>query len=187
MGRKTTKSLIKLPPSSGDLAYGPRGSFKVVKLLQRSQSMRATYWQPFGPIFNQLQRFQGDVNRLFDHWIGSDSPGSTPVGFPPVNIWEEGDQVRVQAELPGLDPATLEVLVSQGNQLTIKGERKKVLPDKAVWHRQERGAGAFSRTVPLPFLVDADHVEARLENGLLNVTLAKHASARPRKIAIKAE
>jgi len=136
---------------------------------------------------NPLQQFQGEVNRLLDQWIGGDSPLSSAAGFPPVNVWEEGDNVHVEAELPGLDASTLEVLVAEGNQLTLKGERKKAAPEQGVWHRQERGGGAFSRTVPLPFLVDPNQVDARLENGVLHVKLAKHESARPRKITVKAE
>lgn len=147
--------------------------------------MLSTRWQPFSPALNQLQQFQGEVNRLFDHWMRGDT--SAPAGYPAVNVWEEGDHVHVEAELPGLDAGSLEVFVAEGNQLTLKGERKQLSPGKGVWHRQERGSGAFERTVPLPFLVDANNVDARLENGVLHVQLAKHESARPRKISVKAE
>jgi HSP20 family protein len=61
------------------------------------------------------------------------------------------------------------------------------VPGKGIWHRQERGFGTFSRTLTLPFPVDPDKVDARLENGVLRVNLAKHESARPRKIQVKAE
>ena len=149
--------------------------------------MRAIRWQPLSPVFQQLQQFQGDVNRLFQNWLGNDSPLSAPAGYPPVNVWEEGDHVHVEAELPGLEQGSLEVLVAEGNQLTLKGERKKPIPEKGVWHRQERGSGVFNRTVALPYLVDANQVDARLENGVLHVKLAKHESARPRKIAVKAQ
>jgi len=145
--------------------------------------MRVARWQTFAPVANPLQEFQGEVNRLFDQWLGEKG---TPA-YPPVNIWEEKDHLYVEAELPGLDPATLEVLVAEGNQLTIKGERKKPAPEKGFWHRQERGSGRFARTVTLPYLVDAEHVEAKLEHGVLRVQLAKHESAKPRKIAVKAQ
>jgi HSP20 family protein len=77
--------------------------------------------------------------------------------------------------------------VTGGNQLTIKGEQKVNAGQKGAWHRRERGQGAFTRTLTLPFLVDPDKVEARLENGVLVVKLAKHESAKPRKIVVKAE
>jgi HSP20 family protein len=126
------------------------------------------------------------MNRLFDRWF--DVPTSSPVAvFPAVNVWEEGEEVLVEAELPGLDLKSLELLVTGGNQLTLKGERKFQVPEKGLWHRRERGYGEFVRTVMLPSLVNADRVEARLENGVLLVRLPKHESARPRKINVKAE
>jgi HSP20 family protein len=81
----------------------------------------------------------------------------------------------------------LEIYVTGGNQLIVKGERKPCLPEKGVWHRQERAFGAFHRSLTLPFAVDADKVEARLENGVLRLQLTKHESAKPRKIPVKAE
>jgi HSP20 family protein len=147
--------------------------------------MRASRWQSFRPVFNQLQQFQGEVNRLFDQWMGEGQAGAAV--FPLVNVWEEGDHVCVEAELPGLEPGSLELTVTGGNQLSLKGERKRPVPEKGVWHRQERQVGVFSRTLPLPYPVDPDKVEAKLENGVLRVRLAKHESARPRKISVKAE
>jgi HSP20 family protein len=135
-------------------------------------------------LWNQLQQFQGEMNRLFDRWGDG---GLSATAFPALNVWEEADQVFVEAELPGLDLKDLEIHVTGGNQLTIKGERKPNLPEKGVWHRRERAFGNFVRTLTLPFPVDPDKVDARLENGVLLVKLAKHESARPRKIPVKAE
>ena len=144
--------------------------------------MQSTRWQAFSPVWNQLQAFQHEMNRLFDRWSdGSSAAG----GFPALNVWEGGDQVFVEAEVPGLNLQDLEIYVTGGNTLTLKGERKPLTADKGVWHRQERGFGKFARTLTLPFPVDADKVEARLENGVLSLTLNKHESAKPRKIAVK--
>ena len=118
---------------------------------------------------------------------GGTGQGFGVVAFPALNVWEGGDQVSVEAELPGLDLKDLEIYVTGGNQLTLKGERRPTLPERGLWHRQERNFGPFSRTLALPFAVDADKVDARLENGVLTVKLAKHESAKPRKIAVKAE
>ena len=68
-----------------------------------------------------------------------------------------------------------------------KGERKPQVPEKATCHRQERGFGSFVRVLTLPFEVNRDNVDARFENGVLQVKLAKHESAKPRKITVKAE
>jgi HSP20 family protein len=137
-------------------------------------------------LWGHLQDLQGEMNRLFDRWGTSTGLWGAPT-FPALNVWEESDQVLVEAELPGLDLKDLEIYVTGGNQLTLKGERKPLALEKGVWHRRERSFGSFSRTLTLPFPVDPEKVEAKLENGVLLVRLAKHESARPRKIQVKAE
>jgi HSP20 family protein len=147
--------------------------------------MRAR-WQPFNPLWQQLHQFQSEMNRLFDHW-GDSTRGSTLATFPPVNVYEEGENLYVEAELPGVNLQDLEIYVNGQEQLILKGERKPQVPEKGVRHRQERSFGTFSRTVALPFAVDANKVDARLEQGVLRVQLVKHESARPRKIVVKGE
>jgi HSP20 family protein len=149
--------------------------------------MKSSRWQPFNPLWNQVQQLQSEMNRLFDRWGAPAAPFGNLVAFPPVNIWEDGEQLHVEAELPGLSLKDLEIFVTGGDQLTLKGERKTPSPEKAAWHRRERLYGSFHRTFTLPFRVDAEKVEACLENGVLHVTLAKHESARPRKIPVKGE
>ena len=148
--------------------------------------MRSTRWQSFNPVWNQLNHVQEEMNRLFDRWNNGSSVAG-PSCFPALNVWEDGEEVFVEAELPGLNLKDLEIYVTGGNQLIVKGERKPCLPEKGVWHRQERAFGAFQRSLTLPFAVDADKVEARLENGVLRLKLTKHESAKPRKIPVKAE
>jgi HSP20 family protein len=153
-------------------------------LEEENDAMTGSRYQPFSPLWNQLQQFQGEMNRVFDSWNGF---GGSLAAFPTVNVWEEGEQLHVEAELPGLDLNNLEIYVTGGNELTLKGQRQFNAPDKGAWHRRERTAGEFIRTLTLPYPVDPDKVEARLENGVLHITLAKHESARPRKIPVKAE
>jgi HSP20 family protein len=149
---------------------------------------RQNRWGTLDPVWNQLQGFQNEMNRLFDRWGGDGGHGFFGArAYPPLNGWEEGEAVFVEAELPGQDLKNLEIYVTGGNQLTLKGERKPCSVEKGVWHRQERNFGQFTRTLTLPFPVNPDKVEARLENGVLRIQLAKHESARPRKIEVKAE
>jgi HSP20 family protein len=77
------------------------------------------------------------------------------------------------------------VTVTQGDQLTISGERKPDTADGCVWHRQECGHGRFSRTVTLPAIVDVDMIEASYDAGVLTLTLPKSEKAKPRRIAVK--
>jgi HSP20 family protein len=139
-------------------------------------------------VWNHLQQLHDEMSRLFSR-LGEDGPRWLEFGSasPSVNVWEDAEQVYVETELPGLDLKDLEIYVTGGNQLTLKGERKVTVPEKGVWHRQERASGPFSRTLTLPFHVDADKVEATFENGVLLVKLPKHESARPRKIVVKGE
>jgi HSP20 family protein len=145
-------------------------------------------WEFSNPVWSQLDNLQREMNRLFERWGGDSNRGTSAIGdYPAVNVWEEADHVMVEAELPGVTQDSLEIYVTGGNQLTIKGERKPAVPEKGVWHRQERGSGSFGRVLTLPFEVNRDKVDARLENGVLVVKLAKHEAAKPRKIVVKSE
>ena len=141
-----------------------------------------TRWT-MNPVWRSLNEMQHEVNRVFDRW------GHHPFGigeFPAINLWEADDALHLEAELPGLELNDLEIFVTGRIQLTIKGERKAPATPKAIQHRQERGFGKFTRTLTLPFAVDENAVEARFENGVLNVRLPKHEAAKPRRIEIKA-
>lgn len=86
--------------------------------------MNLTRWQPANTVWNQLQQLQQEMNQLFSRWGDDGGRGlGVPGGFPPLNVWEDGDQVYVEAELPGLNLKDLEILVTDGNQLVIKGEQ----------------------------------------------------------------
>jgi len=149
--------------------------------------MKQSRWSPFGNGWNPLQQFQSEMNRLFDRYGSGASRLFGVGGYPALNVWEDADSVYLEAELPGVEFKDLEIYVTGGNELTLRGERRPSVPDCGLWHRQERTFGAFSRSLTLPFPVDPDKVEARLENGVLHVRLAKHETAKPRKINVKAE
>jgi HSP20 family protein len=138
-------------------------------------------------LWSGWNRLQEEMDRLFGRPPEVPAVRRLAPSFPPVNVWEDDEAYHLEAELPGLKREDLDVQVRQRNQLTIQGERK---PDPALqgaWHRRERGTGRFQRTFSLPVPVDADKVEARLENGVLHLTLPKAAEARPRRITVKAE
>jgi HSP20 family protein len=137
-------------------------------------------------MWNRLAQLQTEMNRLFDRW-GHDGGLRGVDAYPALNLWEDGDSLILEAELPGLNLKDLEIYVTGNNQLTLKGERKPLVPEKSVQHRQERAFGSFTRVFTLPHQVDANKVEAHFENGVLRVKLAKHESAKPRKIAVKAQ
>jgi HSP20 family protein len=134
---------------------------------------------PFGDLWAEFNRVSDEVNRMF----GPTRAAGTGL---PLNLWADDHNLYAELDLPDLDPAKLEVTVAEGNTLTIAGERPAPDIQGAVWVRQERPYGRFSRQVTLPVLVDADKVEATYEHGVLKLTLPKSEAAKPRKINVKA-
>jgi len=131
--------------------------------------------------WRQIRRLQDEMNRVFS---GLDRPRAT--AFPPVNLWSSPEGVAVTAELPGMDPADLEISATD-DQLTVKGEMPAPAQDEGVtWHRRERRSGRFSRTIQLPFRIDADSVDASFRDGVLRISLQRPEEEKPRKIEVKA-
>src|SRR5262245_61215214 len=139
-------------------------------------------------VWASFDRLQGEMDRLLDGW-GVELPRQLALAaaFPPVNVSEDADAFHVEAELPGMTQEQVSISVTHRNQVTIQGERQAEDAASGRWHRRERGFGRLQRVLKLPAPVDADKVEAKLENGLLRLTLPKAEEARPRKIAVKAE
>lgn len=147
-----------------------------------------TRWHPFRELRHEMRRFHRQMDRLFGRRGFDFEPWpALAAAYPPMNLWEDDDYVYAEAELPGLKLTDLEITVTTDKQLTLKGKREPAVPEKVEWHRQERGFGSFERTIELPVSVDASKVEARLENGVLTIKLAKSAAAKPKKILVKAE
>jgi len=130
----------------------------------------------------EMQRLQREMNRVF---TGLEQPLSQEV--PLVNAWVGEGDVVVTAELPGVDPAKVDISVV-GNTLTISGTRDAdPLKEGESYHRQERHYGRFSRSLQLPFHVEAGNVEARYERGVLRITLPRAEADKPRKIAVQVQ
>jgi len=143
---------------------------------------------PLSQLRSELDRVFSDVfnGNLADRpWLQRGGGGPRGQGFPAVNVWEDEANLYAEAELPGLRMEDLELLV-QGNELTIKVEGRSREQEGVTYHRRERGSGPFCGLVRLPVEIDVDKVEAELENGVLTVKLPKAASARPRKIQVRA-
>lgn len=140
--------------------------------------MFATRWSP-------LVGMQEEMNRLFDR-CGMNGPRQFARSqYPLLNLWEDDDNLYVEAELPGFALDGLEIYVTGDNQLSLKGQRKQPELETGTWHRQERGYGNFSRVVQLPTAVDAEKVSAEFKNGVLTVTMAKRQEQKPRRIEVK--
>ena len=132
-----------------------------------------------------MKRVQQEAEQWL-RWSGVNDPRRfAPSSYPPLNLWEDENNLYVEAELPDLELSDLEIVVDGDNQLSIKGEGKQPDLGKGTWHRQERGHGGFSRTDELPQYVDSDKVTAEFKYGVLTVTLPKRAEAKSRRIEVK--
>lgn len=130
--------------------------------------------------FAELRLMERQMNRLFRdvHGRGTD--------YPALNYWSNDNEALLEIEMPGVNADDFELSV-QDDVVTIAGERKDPHADETVTaHRHERAFGKFSRTLQLPFEVEADKVAARYENGVLRVTLPRRESTKSKRIAIHA-
>jgi len=127
-----------------------------------------------------MQNLQREINRLFS--------GFTPPfvhEFPAVNVWLGKDDVIVTAELPGMDPESIDISVA-ADTLTLSGSREKeALKEGENYHRQERDYCNFTRTLQLPCQVNAGKVSAKYDKGILRIMLPRSEETKPKKISIK--
>jgi len=145
-----------------------------------------TRWDPF----RELNLLQDRMNRLFQESWGQGAltrgeEGMPSASFvPPVDIYEDGNNIVVKAEVPGIDPKDIDVRM-ENNTLTIRGERKFEKDEKEEnFHRVERRYGSFYRAFTLPNTVEGDKCEANYNNGVLEIRLAKRAEAKPKQIKV---
>ncbi len=105
--------------------------------------------------------------------------------FPPINIFEDENQVIVRAELPGISGDQIELSLT-GDQLILRGERRTTQSgEKINYHRKEREEGVFRRIINLPSRVDSQKVEALSKNGVLTIKIAKAEEVKPRQVSIQ--
>lgn len=137
---------------------------------------------PKWSLWDEFDRLEREVNQLFNAYSGMMTPAPD---FPAINLWTNDEGGVITAEMPGIEPGDLEITAS-GGTLTISGERKlePVAKDARI-HRQERENGKFVRTIELPFPVQTDRVDARLEKGVLSVYAPRMDADKPKKISIK--
>ncbi|MBI4850087.1 MAG: Hsp20/alpha crystallin family protein [Nitrospirae bacterium] len=107
--------------------------------------------------------------------------------FPPVNMWKNDEKAMVTVEIPGVEPEGVEIEVT-GDTLTFRFERKpEELKEGETYTRKERWYGQFSRSIELPFNVQADKVVAKFSKGILYMELPRAEAEKPKKISVKVE
>lgn len=130
-------------------------------------------------LWREMDRLQREMSRLLD-----DASPQTTGEFPPLNVWANEEHALVTAELPGIEADSLDVSVV-GDTITLSGERPVPDVDGDVkFHRRERWHGNFSRTLQMPFRIDADGVDAAYENGVLQLALPRAEADKPKRISV---
>ena len=132
-----------------------------------------------------LLSLQRELERVFQNPLNFDLGVSGRGVFPAVNIFSERDGYLVRLEIPGVAPDQLNI-ETQGRTLTIKGKRERHGPEHVSFHRRERNAGEFSRSLQLPESFDPARAEATYKHGILTIRIPKKEESRPRQITVKA-
>ena len=142
---------------------------------------RPTFRNPWA----EFERIRQGLDELSRSYIEK-TKGQANI-YPALNIYEEVDRLVVTAELPGVKAADLDLSI-EGDTLTLQGKRERQQSEAEIsYHRREIGAGGFNRAISLPTKVDAEHIGARLANGILTITLMKASAVTPRQIQVTAE
>ena len=147
-------------------------------------------WDPF----DGLELLRRDIDQAFDRagrqlppgFRSAFLPGLGAREYPLINIYDDQEKLLIEALAPGAEPGSFNV-TAVGNMLTISGEKRRaagdVKPD--AFHRDERAAGKFVRSIEIPTDFDENNVRAEYKNGLLLIELAKSEKAKPRQITVQ--
>jgi len=140
-----------------------------------------TRWDPFrelARVQEEMHRALGDERQLFR---AGESVGWTPA----CDIYEDGEEILVRAELAGVEPKDVEIGFENG-VLTLKGERKlEKETARENYHRLELSYGTFTRAFSLPATIDSENIRAESKQGVLLIHLPKKAEAKPKSIQVK--
>jgi HSP20 family protein len=139
-------------------------------------------------IWGTTHAFPSDIRLAFDRFLQRDESdarnGATSQWAPRVDIKEEGLRFVISADIPGVDPAAIEVSMEKGI-LTIKGERPVEKNEQnGRFTHVERAQGSFHRRFALPDSADADNVSASGKHGVLEIVIPKKAETAPRRVTI---
>jgi HSP20 family protein len=124
-----------------------------------------------------------DVLSQFDRLASSVFDASRAPRLMPVDLFRDGDQYVLSADLPGIDPESVDLDVD-GQLLTIRAERRAPAGDQVKWLTHERPYGSYVRQFTLGDGVDAERITANYEHGVLSVIVPMAERAKPRKIAV---
>jgi HSP20 family protein len=141
--------------------------------------MFTAFADPFNALFDLQRALEA---RLASDWLQDSTASRGP--FPPINVFQQSDDIVAIIELPGIDRDDLHVDARE-NTIRIWGRKAIDFPEEVSVHRRERISGEFDRTLSLPVQLDADAIKAEYRDGILALFLPRAESDKPRTIAIK--
>ena len=149
--------------------------------------MTLVRWQPYNRYnpWAGLSRLQRQMSEMFDQLADTDESVPSVSWMPRVEISEHSDNYMLSVELPGIDKQDVHVEV-ENNTLTISGDKQSDVENKDQnYHLRERTYGKFSRSFELPARIEANNIEAKYTNGVLNLSIPKAEEAKPKQIEVK--
>jgi HSP20 family protein len=142
-------------------------------------------------LWSDLERLGRSIDpwREFEHMRQALTRTSAPstADFPLVNVWASAEHATITSEIPGIDPKTIDVSIVD-NIVSLRGSRQpEEIGNDDQYHRKERWYGQFSKTVQLPFAVEANRVDAKFAKGVLTISLPRADADKPKKITIRSD
>jgi HSP20 family protein len=126
-----------------------------------------------------------DLDRLTEQLLGVSAGTRRAPRTMPMDLYRSGDHYVLHADLPGVDPGSIDVSIDNGT-LTLRAERSSRTEESVEWIASERFTGAFMRQLSVGDGVDAERIGATYENGVLTVTIPLAEKAKPRRIEVQA-
>jgi HSP20 family protein len=146
--------------------------------MERGANMITAFADPFEALFNLQRALEA---RLASDWLQNQTTSQGP--FPPINVFQQGDDLLAIIELPGIDKASLQIEAKE-NTIRIAGKKAVSYPEGVSVHRRERVAGEFDRTISLPVQLAPDGIKAEYRDGVLALFLPRSERDKPRTITI---
>lgn len=134
-------------------------------------------WETWDP-FREINQLQQEINRQSPGYRGRTGE------YPKFNVWENNDELLMEAEIPGMKTEDLDIVL-ENDTIRIKGTKKAPeTGEKDSFVKRELLYGNFSRSIKLPYRVDPNKVKARIKDGILTITLSRPEDEKPKKIDI---
>jgi len=140
--------------------------------------MITAFTDPFDTLVNLQRELEA---RVASNWLRDQTASQGP--FPPINVFQQGDNILAIIELPGIDKNALQIEAKE-NAIRISGKKATNYPENVSVHRRERVFGEFDRTLSLPIQLDPDGIKAEYRDGILALHLPRSERDKPRTIKV---